>query len=369
MTTKAGSEKDGSISQGDPNMARAAKLQREWATVKEELDEAGEDSERRVALGKRMEVITSEMAGVLSRAQEKLPPDDLTAGDDLDTPVLSLNARHRVERTYDSSDSDGPPSSRLKEKPRSSRVVVDASNSPAARVRNDRTVLTTLGTKLRSTLRRADSKGYSLPTSAQREELKDEEARLEKELRTLKRAGTNANKQRITEIAARLKEITDLSLDNTPDTQDDGPPSNSFAAKAVRAFADVTRSPRRRATTDETDADGPKNDRKLGGKRKGWGNLRKVLTQGSKIGKGSAASAAASEKEVKAAKGNSQSPASVIARGGDGTEFAEARDRLEQRGEKLSTLANDSVAMREGANDFLSAARALREKKSKKGLF
>lgn len=410
----------------DANMQRAAQLQAEWCALRDEMGAIVStrdvpQHERKEALAARMEALTREMADVLARAQEKLPPAELVANDEEHVPVLSLRGRHRVERTYDSSDSDGPPSSRIMRPPVlrdpgvSPRVVVE---SPAARViKNERTVLTALGTKLRSTLRISESPrggasvatasavGIGRPSTEEREALKFEECRLERELRVIRRlSNPDADAQaRAAEIATRLKEITDLSLDVAPMPADDIQPAASATAsfaKAAKAFVDVARSPRRwgggggssaatAAPYDALQPDGgaaqdapteiaaaPKPEKKSGGMRKGWGNLRsvlekKVLSGGGKSAKGSSTSPPLGGSDKKPG-GASSSPASVTIGTQDmaeGSEFAETRNRLEQRGEKLNALGSDAEAMREGASDFLAATRALRKKNTKRGIF
>lgn len=65
----------------------------------------------------------------------------------------------------------------------------------------------------------------------------------------------------------------------------------------------------------------------------------------------------------------SKSRAAGAEAGGGGNAFAEAATRIKQRGEKLDAAADGSEQMANDAGDMLSAARALRQRNHKGGLF
>lgn len=435
----------------DANMMRSVQLQEEWGTLRGEMDALvsemaaapapTEDQVRRKeSLAGRMTVITQEMTDILARAQEKLPPTPSHPGycdEETGPPVRSKTGKHRIERTYDSSDSDGnPPPSRVNQE--ITLLDVDASDGenlnekPSVRVGNDRTVLTTLGTKLRSTLQKAQN---TLGTSAgpgiseeEKEALKLEESRLEREVRSLKRNGEDHNSDRMEEITKRLKEIADLTLDNgaaSPDEKGaDTTSSGNLKAKA-RAFAttlsghgkdkdkdegatksgrDAGAAPdggddslptRKKSMMQKAETTGKKAAQ---GFSKKWGTFRSAVGKkisgatgknkegGSERGGASSSNnpntppSATNTKSGGSATGSARktnktagSPSTVQNTAGGSSavpdEFNQVKQRLAQRGEKLEGVADETAAMREDATDFLAAARALRKKNEKKGLF
>lgn len=406
----------------DANMERSSALQAEWNELREEMESlvksmgrggTSAQRERKMAITVRMTEIPGEMSAVLESAKEKLPPEDAPVDEDT-APVYSRRKLHRIERTYDSSDSEGPPPSRAAidfslpadaDASPGARVLVE---SPTSRVRNEFTVLTALGTKLRSTLRKPESpkSAGSSPTALsddERERLKLEESRLEREMRKLKREEPDS--PRAAEVAARLKEITDLTLDEPTPQEDAAAPGHGRGTKAAaKSFlsphkADSGRSPSARAhhhhkcegahKPHKSDsarkgekAETPVSPGGFGGtnalvKKQTKRGLAGVKALGKKLmanvpkGTGAKSDAGTPSGSSSALPGGSQSgmkggsPAGVA----DGNEFTELRDGLAKRGDNLKGVAEESAAMRESASDFAGAARALRKKKEKKGLF
>ena len=431
----------------DSNMARSAELQAQWNALRDEMDKlvkeianapapTEEQLIRKDKISAHMIVIKDEMTNVLAKAQEKLPLEAENCNGDREgeAPVCSKTGKHRIERTYDSSDSDGPPVSRppidqqLEEfvnsiSPCSATSATDR-EVPSSRVRKEGTVLTALGTKLRSTLRPATSfRGMTVNSvSEDPENFKLEESRLERELRSLRKEPKldDAGQKRVAEITVRLKEIADLSLDSgMPTSLPENKPMSSPAPKGpqqtlksmARAFVATATSPRRRdkpsfggapaSTAGPSEATSamemlPKegeneNEERANSKESGepltkkksgnmvtkrWGKftsgLEKKLTTLSKnvnrAASGGAGSGGGSSSQ-------NNSPASVAAAaaatasGSGANEFSEMKQRMTQRGEKLDGLGKEAEGMREGATDMLAAARALRKKTEKKGLF
>lgn len=439
----------------DPNMGRCTQLQAEWASLREEMDKLLHEMNSAVApreeqvvrkeeITNRMSAITAEMNQLLARAQEKLPPKDKSPDAD-EPPARSKTGKHRVERTYDSSDSDGPPPSRpadqypeqMSEESAAaciakikSEAVPPLAGSDKSTTPSNRVVTTSFGAKLRSTLRTAQTTLTGNPnniSSTEREHLRQEENRLVQELRALRKQSKldQAGEKRAAQITTRLKEIADLNLDagpvptatNTEDKQHSLPKRNismgpaKFAAKA-KAFVSTAVSPRaarsgapNKSATDQSSANpteptaAPPNSngtnssgggvggggggtgvraneddsKKAAAKKsviaKRWGTLKKHAMKlgGAKTTSNNTNNSNSSSTSPKAS--TAASPSSVTAAASSaasGSEYTEARDRLAQRGEKLSGLGKDAEGMREGATDMLAAARALRKKNEKK---
>lgn len=461
----------------DANMVRSVQLQEEWGILRAEMDTlvaemtsapapTEDQVKRKEEIASRMTYITKEMTDILARAQEKLPPTPSHPGaKDVDDgpPVRSKTGKHRIERTYDSSDSDGnPPESRKNQEITLFDVSEEERNEnlqekPSVRVGNDRTVLTTLGTKLMSTLQKAQNTlgGTQVTiTEEEKEALKLEESRLEREVRSMKRNADGPpdhnTEKRMEEITKRLKEIADLTLDNGGVQAEDKATQESSGSLAMKARAfvstvsghgrekekpkdkdDGAANAQSRATGAKDGAAGGDNGNALPSRKKSimekaettgkkaasgfskkWGAFKGAV--GKKMGKnktdttGAARSAAAGtgtaggsssnpntppngmakqstakstasgsgkknkKKSTKSPNAGSPSTVQSTAGGGAGNvhdDVNQAKQRLAERGEKLENVANETAAMREDASDFLAAARALRKKNEKKGLF
>lgn len=383
----------------DDHLQVSETLQQEWRELRKELDSvlsalAKKHSERKALrkaqICERMSEITEEMATVLANAKSDSPKHASK-----NSEVYSHRRKHVVERTYDSTDSDVSHNTIPDVRTSNARPPAITIEDASTRLKTDRTILTNIGTKIRSTLRKAEPvQTQKRPLDPdERENLKLEESRLEREARRLKRKSdpTEEDERQAIRIAARLQEIADRLLDGTtPNGYDPLSPSVASSpttdtdakatretrlGKGARSFFEASKSPRLWGTktnaANETEEhaseslDGKSNTPESNGapKRKPWSGLRAL---------GKTFLERAPVRQTHSEQPREQtSPVRVAppTDGDDANPYVELANKLHERGDQLKGLDDDAQKMSEGASDMLAAARALRKKKNAKSSF
>jgi hypothetical protein len=481
----------------ESGFARTEALQMEWDGLKEEmglLEKAlarrpnEKHTTRKACIEGRMSEITVEMSKVLRAAQKEIPivTMNLMGGGGADDDCGSLNeedlrvvkqdprsARHVIQRTYDSTDSDEDESSltaeELRERMRRDAVAKNPNINIKVMTVDDSATDGARGVfgGLRGALRKqvtmngvgGSNKDAPRPMDDDDREVVDlERSRLERQLRKIKRQTV-----RSPDDETQLKQLTDrlAVLSNQLETgMTTSPKPTSPKASTPKTPAATVSSPAESNSSRPREApERQQTVKSLFGGFKGLGG-------GGGGGGGAAAAATAQEAgkpismapRVRSWRGNSSSPATKKSAGGDGRAeiavednsddeyetgtkkkallgtgvasirmlaskvrmpkqssppacpstagsngsstatspagvkpsstfrvrkqaadasasgepsdpFGEVTEALSKRGEKLNNLANESDKMADGANEMLSAMRALRKRQEKKNSF